>query len=68
MPELPDVLLYIECLKPRIAGQPLERVRLASPFVLRSVSPPISAITEKTFADCGRLGKQIILEFEDELS
>ncbi|HYR90912.1 MAG TPA: DNA-formamidopyrimidine glycosylase family protein [Terriglobia bacterium] len=67
MPELPDVLLYIECLKPRIAGQPLERVRLASPFVLRSVSPPISAINGKNIRGLRRLGKQIILEFEDEL-
>src|SRR3989441_4239401 len=67
MPELPDVLLYIECLKPRIAGQPLERVRLASPFVLRSVSPPVSAINGKNIRGLRRLGKQIILEFEDEL-
>ena len=67
MPELPDVLLYIECLKPRIAGQPLERVRLASPFVLRSVSPPISAINGKNIRGLRGLGKQIILEFEDEL-
>src|SRR5712691_2730482 len=67
MPELPDVLLYIECLKPRVAGQPLESVRLASPFVLRSVSPPISAINGKNIRGLRRLGKQIILEFEDEL-
>src|SRR6266403_2320591 len=67
MPELPDVLLYIECLKPRIAGQPLERVRLASPFVLRSVSPATSAINGKNIRGLRRLGKQIILEFEDEL-
>src|SRR5882672_10848801 len=67
MPELPDVLLYIECLKPRIAGQPLERVRLASPFVLRSVSPPISAINGRNVRGLRRLGKQIILEFEGDL-
>ncbi|HYR86484.1 MAG TPA: DNA-formamidopyrimidine glycosylase family protein [Terriglobia bacterium] len=67
MPELPDVLLYIECLKARIAEQPLERVRLASPFVLRSVSPPISAINGKNIRGLRRLGKQIILEFEGDL-
>src|SRR2546428_12327266 len=67
MPELPDVLLNIECLKPRPAGQPLKRGRWASPFVLRSVSPPISAINGKNIRGLRRLGKQIILEFEDEL-
>lgn len=67
MPELPDVLLYIECLRSRIVGQTLERVRLASPFVLRSVSPPISAINRKTVKRLRRLGKQIVLEFDGEL-
>src|SRR5438128_4978743 len=66
MPELPDVLLYIECLKPRIAGQPLERVRLASPFVLRSVTPPISSISGRVVRGLRRLGKQIVIEFEGE--
>lgn len=67
MPELPDVLLYIEALKPRILGQPLERVRLASPFVLRSVNPPISIVTGKTVRALRRLGKQIVWEFDDGL-
>jgi formamidopyrimidine-DNA glycosylase len=67
MPELPDVLLYIESLKPRIVGQQLERVRLSSPFVLRSVSPPISVINGKNVRGLRRLGKQIILEFEGDL-
>jgi len=67
MPELPDVLLYIEALKPRIAGQTLERVRLASPFVVRSVSPPISSIQGKTVHALSRLGKQIVWEFEEDL-
>ena len=65
MPELPDVLLYIECLKPRILGQTLERVRLASPFVVRSVTPPISAIGGRAVRGLRRLGKQIVLEFDD---
>ncbi|MBI4475168.1 MAG: formamidopyrimidine-DNA glycosylase [Acidobacteria bacterium] len=67
MPELPDVLLYIEALKPRILGQPLERVRLTSPFVLRSVHPPISIVTGKTVRALRRLGKQIVWEFDDGL-
>jgi formamidopyrimidine-DNA glycosylase len=67
MPELPDVLLYIESLRPRIVGQPLERVRLASPFVLRSVTPPISSINGRTVRGLRRLGKQIVLEFEGDL-
>jgi formamidopyrimidine-DNA glycosylase len=67
MPELPDVLLYIESLKARILGQPLERVRLASPFVVRSVSPPISAIQGRTVRGLSRLGKQIVWEFDGDL-
>src|SRR5881398_3027610 len=67
MPELPDVLLYIESLKPRILSQPLERVRLASPFVVRSVSPPMSAIQGRIVRALFRLGKQIVLEFEGDL-
>src|SRR5207253_11387716 len=67
MPELPDVLLYIESLKPRILNQPLERVRLASPFVLRSVSPPLSAIQGRIVRALSRLGKQIVWEFDGDL-
>ncbi len=67
MPELPDVLLYIESLKPRVVDQPLEHVRLASPFVVRSVAPPISAITGRRVRGLRRLGKQIVFEFEGGL-
>ncbi|PYS50297.1 MAG: formamidopyrimidine-DNA glycosylase [Acidobacteria bacterium] len=67
MPELPDVLLYIECLKPRILGQTLERVRLASPFIVRSVTPPVSTVSGRTVQALRRLGKQIVLEFDDSL-
>ena len=67
MPELPDVLLYIESLKPRILNQTLEHVRLASPFVVRSVAPPISAINNRRICGLRRLGKQIVLEFEGSL-
>jgi formamidopyrimidine-DNA glycosylase len=67
MPELPDVLLYIEALKPRIAGQTVERIRLASPFLVRSVAPPISAIQGKIVQGLSRLGKQIVWELDDDL-
>ena len=67
MPELPDVLLYIETLRPRIVNQQLERVRLASPFVLRSVAPPISAINRQIVVGLRRLGKQIVLEFDNDI-
>ena len=66
MPELPDVLLYIETLKPRIADQTLERVRLASPFLLRSVKPPISSIHGRKVRGLRRLGKQIVVEFDGD--
>jgi formamidopyrimidine-DNA glycosylase len=67
MPELPDILLYIASLKPRIDGQILERVRLASPFVVRSVAPPISTLSGKHVIGLRRIGKQIVFEFEGEL-
>ncbi|HEY2382278.1 MAG TPA: DNA-formamidopyrimidine glycosylase family protein [Terriglobia bacterium] len=67
MPELPDVLLYIDALKPRILHQTLEGVRLASPFVVRSVTPPISVLHNRTVAGIRRLGKQIVLEFDGNL-
>jgi formamidopyrimidine-DNA glycosylase len=67
MPELPDVLLYIDSLKPRVLNQTLERVRLSSPFVVRSVDPPISTINGRKVLRLRRLGKQIVFEFDDEL-
>src|SRR6266850_1283813 len=67
MPELPDILLYIESLKPRILNQTLERVRIVSPFVVRSVTPPISAISNRAVRGLRRLGKQTVLEFDGDL-
>jgi formamidopyrimidine-DNA glycosylase len=67
MPELPDVLLYIESLKARILNQTLERVRLASPFVVRSVTPPISAAANRRVRGLRRLGKQIVIELDGHL-
>ncbi len=59
MPELPDITLYLEALSPRILGQPLEGVRLASPFLLRTVEPPIKAAHGKRVRALRRLGKRI---------
>ena len=67
MPELPDVVVYIERLAPRVVGQPLRRIRLASPFLLRSVDPPVTALEGKTVLGLKRLGKRIVFEFEHEL-
>ena len=67
MPELPDVMTYIEALKPRILNQTLERVRLASPFLVRSVEPPLESVEGKRVTAIRRLGKRIVLGFEDDL-
>ena len=67
MPELPDILLYLNALKPRIVGRRVTGVRLASPFLLRSVDPPLSAIEGTTIVGLQRLGKRIVIEAEAEL-
>ena len=67
MPELPDVELYLSALRSRIVGQPLDRVRLASPFVLRSVEPPLAALTGKPIVRLRRIGKRIVWEFDGDL-
>src|SRR5262249_56133062 len=64
MPELPDVAVYIESLEPRIIGQPLERVRLRSPFLLRTVAPPLSAVLGARVAGLRRIGKRIVIALE----
>ena len=64
MPELPDVVVYLEALRPRIVGQPLQALRCASPFVLRSVDPPIATVTGRTVIGLRRLGKRIVWELE----
>jgi formamidopyrimidine-DNA glycosylase len=67
MPELPDILLYLHALRPRVVGQRVVRVRLASPFLLRSTEPPLAAIEGRTIVDLHRLGKRIVFEAEREL-
>ncbi len=66
MPELPDVVVYIERLTPLLLGQPLVGVRLPSPFVLRTVDPPISEVEGCTVTGIRRLGKRIVLGLEGE--
>ena len=67
MPELPDVTVYIEALERRLAGATLQRVRLLTPFLLRSVDPPLSALTGRRVVGLRRLGKRIVIALEAEL-
>ena len=67
MPELPDILLYLHALAPRVVGHRIERIRLASPFLLRSIEPPLSSAEGKTVVALNRLGKRIVFELEGEL-
>jgi formamidopyrimidine-DNA glycosylase len=67
MPELPDITLYISQLTPRILQQPLQQIVLRSPFVLRSVSPPLAAVEGKPVVALRRMGKRIVFALEDDL-
>ncbi|MGE3404097.1 MAG: Fpg/Nei family DNA glycosylase [Vicinamibacterales bacterium] len=67
MPELPDILLYLHALRPRLIGQPATGVRLVSPFLLRSVEPPLTAIVGRRVVGLRRLGKRVVIELEGEL-
>ena len=67
MPELPDVSVYIESLAPRIVGERLERVRLASPFLLRTVEPPLAELFGRRVHALRRLGKRIVIELDGDL-
>jgi formamidopyrimidine-DNA glycosylase len=67
MPELPDIAAYISALESRIVGQPLQRIRLASPFLLRSVQPPLARVEGRTVKELRRIGKRIAIGLEGEL-
>ena len=67
MPELPDISAYITALKSRIVGQKLERVRLGSVFLLRSVDPPVSAAEGKTVRELRRIGKRIAIGVDGDI-
>lgn len=67
MPELPDISAYLTALEACILGQPLERVRIASPFLLRTADPPLSYVEAKRVRNLRRIGKRIALGFENDL-
>ncbi len=67
MPELPDIAAYITALEPRIVAQPLIRVRLASPFLLRTAQPPIKSVEGRVVRELRRIGKRIAIGAEGDL-
>jgi formamidopyrimidine-DNA glycosylase len=67
MPELPDISAYIHALEPRVIGQPLQQVRMANPFLLRTVEPPILAAEGRTIRELRRVGKRIAFGLDGEL-
>jgi len=67
MPELPDIAAYITALEPRILNQPLEHIRLASVFILRTVDPPLSSVEGKTVRTIRRVGKRIAMGLDEDL-
>lgn len=67
MPELPDILLYLHALESRVVGKTIERLRIISPFVLRTFDPPTDAIEGKAILRLDRLGKRIVFDLEDDL-
>ena len=67
MPELPDITAYLHALESRIVGQPIERIRLASPFLLRTAAPPLSAAEGRTVRELRRIGKRIAIGVDGDL-
>lgn len=67
MPELPDITAYIRALDPRIVGQPLQHIRLASPFLLRTAEPPLADAEGRAVRELRRIGKRIALGLEGDL-
>jgi formamidopyrimidine-DNA glycosylase len=67
VPELPDIVVYIEALEKRISGQILEQIRIASPFLLRTASPPIRSVEGKKVRELRRMGKRICIGLEEDL-
>ena len=67
MPELPDVTVYIDALEERVLNQPIQKIRIGSPFVLRSFDPPISTAEGKKVLALRRLGKRIVFKLENDL-
>jgi formamidopyrimidine-DNA glycosylase len=67
MPELPDIVAYISALESRIVDQPLQRIRLASAFLLRTAQPPLSSVDGRVVRELRRIGKRIVIGFDCDL-
>ena len=67
MPELPDISAYIDALESRIVGQPLERIRLNSAFLLRTAQPPLASVEGRTVRELRRIGKRIVIGLDGDL-
>jgi len=67
LPELPDITVYVEALRQRVVGQPIDEVRLKTPFLLRTVDPPLTDLIGKRVDGVERLGKRVVLELDGEL-
>jgi formamidopyrimidine-DNA glycosylase len=67
MPELPDVTVYLEALKERVLNQPIQKIRIGSPFVVRTFDPSIKEVEGKKILALRRIGKRIVIELEDDL-
>jgi formamidopyrimidine-DNA glycosylase len=67
LPELPDIVLYLDALAPRVLNQPLERVRLGNPFLVRTLAPPISDAEGRRVVGLHRMGKRIVFVMEGDL-
>jgi formamidopyrimidine-DNA glycosylase len=67
MPELPDITIYVDALNARVAGRNLRKITVKSPFVLRSVTPPVSSLEGQTVQRVSRMGKRLVFAFDREL-
>jgi formamidopyrimidine-DNA glycosylase len=67
MPELPDIVSYLHALQPRIGGRRIDRVVVTSPFLVRSVDPPVSALERRVVRGVERIGKRIVIDVDDEI-
>ena len=67
MPELPDIAAYIGALESRIVGQPVKQIRLGSPFLLRTVQPPLASVEGRVVRELRRIGKRIVIGVDDDL-
>jgi formamidopyrimidine-DNA glycosylase len=67
MPELPDITAYITALRPLVVGEPIEKLRVASPFLLRTADPPLATVEGKSVRELRRVGKRIAFGLEDDL-